>query len=151
MDFLTIKPDSEETVQLGFTENNLEVDKEAEEQMLVLVNKERTDRGLKPLVMDEKLQEVGRAHAKDMFEKGYFAHNNLEGLSPFDRMDKADIRYMYAGENLALAPTLSTAHTGLMNSEGHRRNILDGDFEKVGIAVIVSEKHGMMFAQEFTD
>lgn len=151
IDFLTIKPDSEEKVELGFTETNLTVDKAAENEMLALVNKERTSRGLKPLVMDEELQKVARAHARDMFEKGYFAHNNLEGQTPFDRMDEAGIKYMYAGENLALAPTVETAHTGLMNSEGHKRNILDGDFQKIGIGVMASEKHGLMFAQEFTD
>lgn len=151
VNFLTVKPQSDEKVDLNFTVSKGSVDKVAEEKMLALVNKERTSRGLKPLVMDEKLQEVARAHSRDMFEKGYFAHNNLEGLTPFDRMDEAGIRYLLAGENLALAPSVDLAHQGLMNSPGHKANILTGNFGKVGIGVIDGGKYGKMFSQEFTD
>lgn len=149
--FLTVKPEGDEKVELGFTEQDVVVDAQAENKMLNLVNKERTDRELQPLTMDTKLQAIARAHSKDMFAKGYFSHRNLEGLSPFDRMDNAGIKYLWAGENLALAPTLESAHIGLMNSEGHKRNILDPEFKKIGIGVIYSKDHGLMFSQEFTD
>jgi uncharacterized protein YkwD len=52
---------------------------------------------------------------------------------------------------LALAPTLATAHTGLMNSEGHRANILEPKFKRVGIGVIDNGVYGKMFVQVFTD
>lgn len=149
--FLTIKPESDEKVELGFTVTLGTVDATSEEEMLRLVNIERTTRGLKALSMDEKLREVARAHSKDMFSKGYFAHNNLEGESPFDRMDKAGIQYMLAGENLALAPDVDLAHKGLMDSPGHKANILTADFRKVGIGVIDGGRYGKMFSQEFTD
>lgn len=149
--FLTVKPNSGETVDLGFKTDNVTVDEKSEEEMLKLVNEERTKRGLKALVMDEKLREVARAHSKDMFVRGYFAHTNLDGLDPFDRMAKAGIKYTIAGENLALAPNVELAHEGLMNSPGHRANILTAEFGKVGIGCIDGGQYGKMFSQEFTD
>jgi uncharacterized protein YkwD len=101
--------------------------------------------------MDEKLQEVARAHGEDMFARGYFAHNTPEGKTPFDRMNEAGIKYVVAGENLALAPNLETAHQGLMDSKGHRENILSTDYGKVGIGVIDGGKYGEIFVQEFTN
>lgn len=151
LNFLTIKPKSGETVDLGYKTKRVKPDPEAEEQMLVLVNKERTKRGLKPLLMDEKLRELARAHSRDMFARGYFAHNNPDGQDPFERMDAAGIKYMVAGENLALAPSVELAHTGLMNSPGHRANILTAEYGKVGIGCIDGGQYGKMFSQEFTN
>jgi uncharacterized protein YkwD len=56
---------------------------------------------------------------------------------------------MAAGENLALAQTLSIAHTGLMHSPGHRANLLHRSFHRVGIGIIEGGVHGLMISQEF--
>lgn len=149
--FLTIKPNSGETVDLGFKTTDVQVDADSEKAMLDAVNKERTTRGLESLVMDQKLQEVARAHAKDMFARGYFAHVNPDGKDPFDRMKEAYIKFTVAGENLALAPNVNLAHEGLMNSPGHRANILTREYGKVGIGCIDGGKYGKMFVQEFTN
>jgi uncharacterized protein YkwD len=66
-------------------------------------------------------------------------------------MDKAKIKYSQAGENLALAPDVEIAHNGLMNSPGHRANILTPEFKKVGIGCLAGGTHGKMFSQEFTN
>ncbi len=86
-----------------------------------------------------------------MFEKGYFSHENLEGKSPFDRMEAAGIIFKVAGENLAYAATVDLAHNGLMRSPGHRANILEVDFGTVGIGVIDGGIYGKMFTQNFTN
>jgi uncharacterized protein YkwD len=149
--FLTVEPESTETVNLGFTVKNPVPDSASEERMLQLINTERTSQGLQPLVMDSKLRTLARDHAADMFERGYFSHNTPEGLSPFDRMNKAGIKYMIAGENLALAPDVDIAENGLMNSPSHRANILTPDFKKVGIGCMDGGRYGEIFAQEFTN
>lgn len=138
-------------VKLNFTQRELVVDEASETEMLVRVNKERRDRGLAELVMDPKLRDLSRVYARDMFERGYFSHYNPEGESPFDRMEKLEITYTTAGENLALAPNVTIAHQGLMDSPGHRENILNPEFGKVGIGVIDGGIYGKMFVQEFTD
>lgn len=155
--FITVPPTSQggeapsEGMKLNFTVDNPTPSPDDEDAMLQLVNKERTSRGLAPLVMDSELRLLARAHAADMFKRGYFAHNTPEGKTPFDRMHDANIGFGVAGENLALAPTLDMAHTGLMNSPGHRANILNPQFRKVGIGVLDGGIYGKMFVQEFTD
>jgi uncharacterized protein YkwD len=68
-----------------------------------------------------------------------------------DRLQEHNVRYFLAGENLALAPTLNTAHEGLMNSPGHRANILEKNFRRIGIGVIDNGVYGKMFVQVFAD
>ena len=149
--FLTVKPESKESINLGFKVSSPTVDTQSEEKMLALVNQERTKRNLKPLVADDKLRKVARAHSADMFEKGYFAHNTPDGLTPFNRMDNGGVDYLQAGENLALAPDVEIAHNGLMNSPGHRANILTPEFTKVGIGCMDGGMYGKIFSQEFTN
>lgn len=151
--FRTVKPNSGETTDLGFTvsADNLSVDEESEQKMLELVNAERLKRGLGELEMDDELVRLARAHSKDMFERGYFAHVNPDGDDPFDRMKNFEISFKAAGENLALAPNVELAHEGLMNSPGHRANILTAEFGMVGMGCIDGGSYGKMFSQEFTD
>ena len=86
-----------------------------------------------------------------MLQRGYFSHYNPENKSPFDRMESYGINYGFAGENLALAPSASLAHQGLMNSQGHRANILSPNYKKVGIGIVDGGVYGKMVAQEFSD
>lgn len=151
LNFLTVEPKSNERISLGFTVTSVTIDQQAEEQMFTMVNHERTSRGLKPLVLSEDLRSLARRHSKDMFARGYFSHYNPEGQSPFDRMAEAGITYTAAGENLALAPSTELAMQGLMQSPGHRANILSKDFGHIGIGVIDAGIYGKMFTQEFTD
>lgn len=151
LNFLTVEPKSSETVQLHFTVKNGKVDEKAEQEMFKLVNTERAKEGLRPVAFDNKLRDVARAHSQDMFERGYFSHYTLEGKSPFDRMEDAKIIYQFAGENLALAPSTPLAMQGLMNSPGHRANILNPNFHKIGVGVINGGIYGLMYSQEFTN
>ena len=149
LNLLTIRPDSNERVELPFTVANSKPRPDLEKQMLDSVNRERQAAGLQPLAPDPELTEVARRHSADMFMRGYFAHDTPDGLTPFDRMRAANVRFITAGENLALAPTISVAHTGLMNSPGHRANILRREFGRVGIGVMEGGMRGLMVSQEF--
>lgn len=149
--FLTIRPEptSGERIGLNYRTTDVRVNAAAEERMLALVNRERTRRGITPLVADPDVRTVARAHSRDMFARGYFSHINPDGELPFDRMRNAGVSFMAAGENLALAPTVEIAHEGLMNSPGHRANILSPQYRRVGIGAITSNIHGTMFTQNF--
>jgi uncharacterized protein YkwD len=149
--FRTVKPQSNETVNLHAKVTNGSIDAEAEQEMFRLVNTERVKAGLEPVFFDDDLRDVARAHSQDMFARGYFSHYTPEGLSPFDRMERAGIDFTYAGENLALAPSTDLAMQGLMNSPGHRANILNPNFKKIGIGVIDGGMYGKMYSQEFSD
>lgn len=151
LSFLTIKPKTNEKVDLGFQTSEFKVDEATEQEMIKLVNKERISRGLKALTFGSKLREVGRKHSADMFNRGYFAHYSPEGKSVADRAQETEVEFLVIGENLAFAPSLDLAHQGLMNSEGHRTNILSEDFNKIGVGVMDGGIYGRMFTQVFSD
>lgn len=149
--YFTIEPGSRERVDLTYQPTELRVDEQAETQMFVLVNEERRKAGLPELVWDPQIVVVARAHSRDMWERQYFSHINPDGEDPGDRLEKGGVEFTIAGENLALAPSVSLAHQGLMNSEGHRKNILDPEFRRIGIGVVDGGVYGKMFTQNFTD
>jgi uncharacterized protein YkwD len=149
MNSLTVDPRSNKKVPLGFTYDKAKVRPFLEMKMLEMVNKERAKEGLKPLKADPEMSRVARAHSRDMFVRGYFAHNDPEGKTPFDRMRSAGVQFSAAGENLALAQTLEIAHINLMNSPGHRANILHPSFGRLGIGILDGGFYGLMISQEF--
>lgn len=151
LSFLTIEPKSNERVSLGFQTNQFSIDEAAEEAMIALVNQERASRGLSTLGFDAKLRAAARNHSADMFKRGYFSHYSPEGESVVKRAEKYQIDYLVIGENLAYAPSLQLAHQGLMNSPGHRANILSPDFHKIGVGVMDGGVYGKMFTQVFTN
>lgn len=138
-----------ESIKLPFTVSKFRVRRDLEAQMLELVNKERRSEGLKELRPDEEMAVVARKHSADMFKRGYFSHISPEGKDPFQRINEEKIRYYTAGENLALAQTLQIAHDGLMNSPGHRANILRDGFGRVGIGILDGGIYGLMITQNF--
>jgi len=56
---------------------------------------------VQPVVLNAKLIQAARLHSQDMIDQDYFAHDSLNGQSPFDRMEAAGYQYSTAGENLA--------------------------------------------------
>src|SRR5260221_5151759 len=151
LSFLTVKPQGEERIDLGFKTTNFSPSEQLENQMIVLVNNERVSRGLNSLKFDPKLREIAREHSGDMLTRGYFSHYSPEGKNVADRAEKAHIDYLVIGENLAYAPNLELAHNGLMNSPGHRANILSADYNKIGIGVMDAGVYGLMVTQVFTN
>lgn len=120
-----------------------------EQRMLQLVNQERAAAGLAPLKANMELVRLARLKAQDMIKLNYFSHTSPTYGSPFDMIKSAGISYRYAGENLAGAYSVDVAHTNLMNSPGHRANILNANFKEVGIGVINGGPYGKMFVQMF--
>ena len=103
-------------------------------QVFDLTNQERMKAGLPVFEWSDALAEVVQAHCVDMAERGYFDHVDLDGRSPFDRMDNAGISYSWAAENLAMRyPTPAAVVAGWMDSPGHRANILNEHLEKLGV------------------
>jgi uncharacterized protein YkwD len=149
MNSLMVDPHSNKKVPLGFTYEKAEIRPFLEIKMLEMVNEERVKEGLAPLKADPEMSRVARAHSRDMFVRGYFAHNSPDGKTPFDRMRAAGVKFSAAGENLALAQTLEIAHTNLMNSPGHRANILHPSFGRLGIGILDGGFYGLMVSQEF--
>lgn len=113
-----------------------------ENEMVQYINEERTKAGLKPLQVDTELSRGARIKSQDMVDNGYFAHNSPTYGSPFDMMKSLGIQYRAAGENIARNSSVSKAHASLMNSEGHRKNILNPNFTHVGVGIVGDSSMG---------
>ena len=120
-----------------------------EKELLDLINAERAKAGLTALKADPELMEVARLKAKDMVENNYFSHQSPKYGSPFDMMRQFGISFKSAGENIAGNSTEEGAVKAWMNSEGHRKNILNGNFNYTGIGIYQSPKYGKIFVQMF--
>lgn len=120
-----------------------------EQQMIDFVNEARKAAGLQPLSPDSKLAEVARAKSKDMIDHNYFSHQSPTYGSPFEMMQKFGIKYSTAGENIACNQSVQAAHEALMNSPGHRENILNASFTQIGIGIVDGGQCGKMFTQMF--
>lgn len=120
-----------------------------EKEVYNLINKQRTNNGLKALTMDTGAQKVARVKAQDMVDNNYFSHNSPTYGSPFDMLKSFKVSYKTAGENIAGNSTNSGAVNAWMNSSGHKANILNSSFNYTGIGVVSSKKYGKVYVQIF--
>lgn len=103
-------------------------------EILKLVNQERAKVGAAPLTLDTNLSRVAQEKARDMADNGYFSHTSPTYGSPFDMMRQFGISFSYAGENIAKGYTSTAAvMQGWMNSPGHKANILNPNYTKLGV------------------
>lgn len=107
------------------------------QEIVSLVNKERTIAGLAPIALDAELTKVAQLKSQDMQSKNYFSHTSPTYGSPFEMMKQFGISYKSAGENIAMGQTTAKqVMDAWMNSEGHRANILDSKFTHIGVGYV---------------
>ncbi len=105
-------------------------------ELLTETNKARTDNGLQPLVLDERLNVTAQAKCQDMLEKNYWSHDTPDGTKPWAGITEHEIYYQTAGENLGYGyKTAIQQVDGWMKSPGHRANILKAEFTNVGFGI----------------
>ena len=109
---------------------------DGEARMLALLNGVRRRAGAPPLVADGELRAVALGHSQDMARAHFVGHVSPTTGSPEDRLKRAGVWLADGGENVAQARTADDAHQDLMNSPGHRANMLNRRFTHVGIAVV---------------
>jgi uncharacterized YkwD family protein/spore coat assembly protein SafA len=115
------------------------------QQVANLVNQERVNNGLSPLKVDVSLSKMALDKGKDMYNNNYFDHQSPTYGSPFDMMNSYGISYSYAGENIAQGQrNPQEVMNAWMNSAGHRENILNANYKKIGVAYYNGE-----WVQEF--
>ena len=117
--------------------------------MVSLVNQERTKAGLQQMKVDTTLVNLARKKSQDMIDKNYFGHTSPTYGSPFNMLKQAGVSYYTAGENLAGAGSVESAHSMLMASPGHRANILNSRFNNFGVGIAKGGPYGNMFTQLF--
>jgi len=111
----------------------------SEDNILGLINKERTYRGIPSLEVRDELREASINKSKDMITRNYFDHYAF-GLTPWDFITNSGYDYLYAGENLAMDfDTSEGMVSSWMKSSAHRNNILNPEFDETGIGVVKGE------------
>lgn len=124
--------------------------KALENEVIRLVNAERTKRGLQPLKANWELSRVARYKSQDMINKGYFGHTSPTYGSPFKMMESFGIRFSAAGENIAYGQrTPQEVMNGWMNSPGHRSNILSPSYTEIGVGAAKSKNGTLYWTQMF--
>lgn len=140
---------TEEKVPTTPTNQTQESEKDSSQfaqQVLDLVNQERSKAGLSSLSMSEELSNMAMVKAQDMYNNNYFDHNSPTHGSPFDMMKEFGITYNTAGENIAKGQTSpSQVMKDWMNSPGHKANILNNGYTQIGISY-----YNNAWVQEFT-
>lgn len=105
----------------------------AETEVFALLNEERRRAGLAPVTSDEKLVAAARAYSEEMATHHFIAHISPRTGTPADRVKRAGVPALLVTENLAQAGSPREAHASLMNSPGHRANVLDPRVQRVGV------------------
>lgn len=129
------------------TENNSAA---MQTEMLGYINAARASEGIAPLTLNKALSDGAYLKSKDMSENGYFSHTSPTYGSPFDMMKSLGISYGYAGENIAKHTSVKGAHDAFMNSAGHRANIMNTNYKKVGLGFVQNGSY-LYVTQWFTD
>lgn len=120
------------------------------EEVLKLVNEERSKQGLKALTLNSDLTNVAMAKAKDMKDNNYFSHISPTYGTPFEMLQHFGLHYSFAGENIASGQkTAKQVMNDWMNSSGHRANILNKNYSELGVGFTEGGNYGTEWVQLF--
>lgn len=140
-------PDFFDINQRNFFESSVNLNN-LRNELLALINDSREDHDLNPIELSSEINEIAQAHSDDMADNNFFAHVNLDNKTPDDRRLDAGIATPIS-ENIAKDISIEFAHYGLMRSGSHRSNILNPNWERIGIGI--SEDEGYLYvAEEFS-
>ncbi|HEU4491867.1 MAG TPA: CAP domain-containing protein [Jiangellales bacterium] len=121
----------------------------AEAAVVDIVNEERARAGCPSVRGEAALHELARGHSADMAARGYFDHTDPDGRTPWDRAEAAGISGV-GGENIAMgAPDARSVMDMWMDSPGHRANILNCDFTRIGVGMHAGSGGGPWWTQVF--
>jgi len=130
-----LSPQQQQAVALAYEKQNFD-----------MTNIARIRAKLPPLKWNSKAAAVARAHSMDMASHRFFSHTSPRTGSPFDRLQKAGIPMLAAGENIASRQLDGIeVHIAWMNSAGHRQNILHPAFKELGVGTVLQSQKDIVY------
>jgi uncharacterized protein YkwD len=128
----------------------------SEAELLALTNASRTDAGLAPLRADVELTSLARSRSRDMIDRGYFSHDIPGAGSVFDLMTEREYCFDLAGENIGWNTygddtATDTIHQMLLDSPGHRANIMGVRWSRIGVGAYKGPDGTKMWTVLFAD
>ena len=134
----------------SYDESSLQSRQDFSIEIYNLLSMERQNENIDGLELNQILSNVAEAYAYEMYIGGFWCHQNPNnGESVNERLSKVGFPFTTVGENLAISSTLRSAHQSLMQSDSHKKTILDNEFRRVGIGV-VSGPIGLIIVQIFS-
>ncbi len=133
--YLGVKPPARPELSPLKVEVKYRSSKEAEREMVKLINQDRKKYRLPPLRVLPELSQIARQHSMDMRDNHFFAHYSPRSGTPQDRITRSSIAYSNITENIAQDYSLRRAEEHLMESPGHRLNIIDPQATRVGVGI----------------
>lgn len=115
---------------------------DAEARFVAKINQLRAQKGVQPLVVDPELTDIGRRWAQHMAEAGQISHNP-------DYASQVHQDWGKLGENVGMGPDVDTLFDAFVRSAGHYRNLVDPDFNRVGVGVVIAPDGTMFTAHQF--
>ena len=133
------------------TNYSINVQASTEQKILELMNAKRTEAGLEPLTMDNTLLQVARYKSNDMIQNNFFSHTNPDGTKWTNWLQTIGYKYTTTGENIAYNTSDPVElFNQWWNSPGHRANMMNASYTKVGMGVIYGNGK-YMGTQEFSN
>ncbi|MEM1485114.1 CAP domain-containing protein [Oscillospiraceae bacterium PP1C4] len=124
--------------------------REFQKRVVELVNEARAQNGLGALTENAELDKIATLKSQDMADLNYFSHTSPTYGSPFDMLSQFGITYRAAGENIAMGqPTPEAVMNAWMNSQGHRENILNANYDKIGVGIVKNANGQYIWTQTF--
>ena len=129
-------PPAAETPRGAGVHNASVTPEEAEKQLMALINRDRKLAGVPPLIADDKLTAVARAHSHDMVDHDFVGHVSPRTGTALDRVHRAGLTPTFVSENVGRGYSADEAEQGFMTSPGHRANIVDPRPRRVGVGIV---------------
>ncbi len=120
---------------------------DAEAEIARLINRDRAQFGVAPLALDANLSAVARAHSSDMREHHYIGHISPTSGNAGERLRRAHIEAAVVLENIAREHTPAEVERGLMDSPGHRKNLLDPNATRLGVGAVLDDESELIVTQ----
>jgi uncharacterized protein YkwD len=106
-----------------------------------LINQYRHEKGLKPLRINSELTEAAKAHSRDLAKWDRISHYRSDGSNPWDRVKRVGYKARLAAENVGTGQvTFDEVLRGWKESPGHNKNLLLGDAQEMGLALVQDPK-----------
>jgi len=120
------------------------------DEVVRLTNVERSKAGCGALTVDARLTTAAQAHTVDMAQKNYFSHTSLDGRTFADRIRATGFPASLIGENIAAGGTTAAQTVEMwMNSAGHRANILNCSYTRIGVGYAEGGSYRYYWTQDF--
>lgn len=122
-----------------------------ERDLLAVLNLERTSRGLTAVRPSSGLTALARGHSAEMARRNILTHDSAAGRSYTDRLVDAAVLFTANGENVAQSwsSAAEAIHQSFMNSPGHRANVLNRDFDEVGVGITRGRANVYFVTEDF--